>query len=419
MWSPPAFRHVAPGRLEVREGGGCMAVFGLPFLGAGIAVTLVSLGLLPVQNADEVPWFGKLLIMLIGPVFTLVGGALVFGRSWVTLDSSDRTVVKQVGLLVPMSATTHRLDDYTTVMLGFQRGDSDSADQYPISLRARAGKNLRLFSSTQYAEARERAAAVASLLNLEIEDASTDHPVRLPAGQAHLSLQHRARLDEQREELVVRPQSMRSEVIESLDRVQVVIPAPRVHPAVFMVFLVPAAVVAVVFEPFSRFFRDSHTPDPVAWIFLGFMTLAFGILPASTAVTAFLKSRLGRTMITASTTGIHIEERRVWKTRTIASFVADDIVDVDYSTSDSMFASARETAEEMRRSHSSVAEAPIGPGTEHVLKVVRKLVKGSGVTIKTRQGLTTFGEGLDDLEIRYLYYLVRRALVTRASGLPQ
>ena len=31
--------------------------------------------------------------------------------------------------------------------------------------------------------------------------------------------------------------------------------------------------------------------------------------------------------------------------------------------------------------------------------------------IKTRQGLTTFAEGLDDREIRYLHYVVRRALV--------
>ena len=406
----PAIRQVAPGQLEVREGGGCMAVFGLPFLGAGIAVTLASVGLLPVQNADEVPWFGKLLIMLMGPVFTLVGGALVFGRSWVTLNSGDRTVVTQVGLLMPMSTTTYRLDDYTTVLLGFQRGDSDSADQYPISLKARAGKNLRLFSSTQYAEARERAAAVASLFNLEIEDASTDHPVRLTAGQAHLSLQHRARLEHRRDEVVVRPSLMQSEVSESLGGVQIIIPARRVHPAVFIVFFVPMAVVIVLFEPFSRFFRDSHTPDPVAWIFLGFMTLAFGILPASTAVKAFLKSRLGRTTITASTTGIRIEERRAWKTRTVAALAADDIMDVDYSTSDSMYASARETADEMRRSPSAMA-APVGPGTEYVLKVVRKLVKGNGITIKTRQGLTTFGEGLDDPETRYLHYVVRRALV--------
>ena len=38
---PRSFRRIAPGRLEVREGGGCMAVFGLPFLGAGLFMMLI------------------------------------------------------------------------------------------------------------------------------------------------------------------------------------------------------------------------------------------------------------------------------------------------------------------------------------------------------------------------------------------
>lgn len=39
-----------------------------------------------------------------------------------------------------------------------------------------------------------------------------------------------------------------------------------------------------------------------------------------------------------------------------------------------------------------------------------RLVKGSGLVVKTRAGLTTFGEGLTDDEVRYLHALVRRAL---------
>ncbi len=411
----PAFRQTDAGRLEVRDGGGCMAVFGLPFLFAGIAVTLGSIGLLPIPPAADMPWFGRPLMMLMGVVFTLVGGTLALGRHWTTFSAVDRTVVTQIGLLVPMSTTTYRIDDYTAVLLGFQRGDSDSADQYPISLKARAGKNLGLFSSTQYAEARERASAIAILFNLEIEDTTTDHPVRIAAGQAHLSLRHRARLERQREQLVVRPQSMRSVVDEGVDKVVVVIPIRRVHPAALVVFFIPAVVVGFALEPFSRFFRDTHTPDAIGWTFLSFLIVAFGILPASSAVSALLKSRFGRTTVTASSTGIRIEERGVFKTRTIASLAADDIMDIDYSTSDSMFASARSTGEEMRRSRSAPADAPVGPGTDRVLKAVQTLVKSGGITIKTKQGLTTFGEGLDDLEVRYLHYLVRKALTRLAT----
>ena len=37
--------------------------------------------------------------------------------------------------------------------------------------------------------------------------------------------------------------------------------------------------------------------------------------------------------------------------------------------------------------------------------------QAGGVTIKTRQGLTTFAQGLDDREMRYLQYVVRQALI--------
>src|SRR5688500_9786667 len=131
-----SFRRIAPGRLEVREGGGGMAVFGMPFLGVGLFTTLLGAGVIPLQNAHTAPWFRVPTMLFMGTVFTLVGGGLVLGRSWTTLNSADRTIVMQVGLLAPMSTKTYRVDDYNGVLLEFIRGDSDSADQYPVSLKA-------------------------------------------------------------------------------------------------------------------------------------------------------------------------------------------------------------------------------------------------------------------------------------------
>ncbi len=407
------FSQVGPGRLEVREGGGCVAVFGLPFLVAGICVSLISLGLFPLQNAGEVPWFGKPMLLLMGVIFTLVGGALVFGRSWTRLDATGRTVVKQMGLLVPMSTTTHRLDDYASVLLDFQRGDSDSADQFPVSLRARTGRDLRLFSSTQYAESRERATAIASVFRLDIEDRSTDHPVRLSAAQADLSLQHRMRLEHQRDERVVRPANMRSEISVANDGVRIVIPAGQVHPALFLFFLIPVAVPIFLFTPFFRFFQQSKTPDVISWIFLGFLIIAFGLLPALAGLKSFLGSRFGRTTITASTRGITIEQRRVWKTRPVASFDAADIMDIDYSTSETLVVAAKRdvVGQQMEHEGRFGAQAGIDPRMAQALGALSRLVSRNAVTIKTRQRLTSFGEGLADDEIRYLHSIVRRAIV--------
>ena len=42
--------------------------------------------------------------------------------------------------------------------------------------------------------------------------------------------------------------------------------------------------------------------------------------------------------------------------------------------------------------------------------VLSAFIKGQGIIVKTRKGLTTFGEGLSDDEIRYLHGVIERAL---------
>jgi hypothetical protein len=42
--------------------------------------------------------------------------------------------------------------------------------------------------------------------------------------------------------------------------------------------------------------------------------------------------------------------------------------------------------------------------------VLRRLVKSKGIIVKCRSGLVSFGAGLSDEEIRYLYAIVVRTL---------
>jgi hypothetical protein len=212
--------------------------------------------------------------------------------------------------------------------------------------------------------------------------------------QADMSFQHRHRLERQRDELVAPPASMRSEVSDRDGNVTIVIPARRWHPALYLFFLIPMMVPVLLFDPFSRFFRQTKTPDVVSLVFLGFLVVAFGVLPAYSALGAFLKSRRGRTIVTASPAGVRIEERRIWTTRTRATLSAADILDID----------------------DNAASPTAGSATEPLLKTLHKLGIGGGVTIKTRQGLTTFAEGLDDGEVRYLHVMIKRALAPIPSA---
>jgi hypothetical protein len=53
----------------------------------------------------------------------------------------------------------------------------------------------------------------------------------------------------------------------------------------------------------------------------------------------------------------------------------------------------------------------VSPRVERVLLTLARFGKGKGVTVKARTGLTTFGAGLDEAEVRYLHSIVRRALI--------
>ena len=100
--------------------------------------------------------------------------------------------------------------------------------------------------------------------------------------------------------------------------------------------LLREAFLLLVLPALWQFFRQTRTPDPVAWMFLGFLVLFF----AAPAL-AFLKARLGRTVVTASRDGILIEERGVWRVIRSTNLTASEILDVDYSTVDSSMAAWR------------------------------------------------------------------------------
>jgi len=407
-----SFRDVAPGRRRLQEGGGGMALFGIPFLCAGVFLTLAAAGVVQMEKPAGSSAAIWPLVTLFGVAFTAAGSVLVFGRSWITLDATRGAVEKQWGLLVPMRSRIHDVGEYKAVMLTFEAGDSDSADKFPVSLKGRAGGDLRLCSSPRYAEARAWARDIARHLRLDIEDATTDHPRRMVADAAELTIQQRLRIDGADHAILERPATARSEVAHENGMTTLAIPAQRVHPALLALMALPAAIPLIVFNPLAHFFRQTKTPSPIGWFFLGFLLFIFVALPGTIAFNAFVRSRRGRTIVTISSSRVRIQERGAWFTTTTASHQLSDIFDVDYSTAESLLGSARRHAEQSvtQPGATSSAGPAIGRRTERVLTVLSRFAKGRGVTLKTKEGLTSFGQGLSDEEIAYLYSVVKRAL---------
>jgi len=215
---------------------------------------------------------------------------------------------------------------------------------------------------------------------------------------------------------LVRPADARSQVTRGQGDVTIVIPA-RPWPAFLLVTgLIPITIPLVIGPPVATFFRQSQTPAPVAWAFLGFLTLFFGIIPTTMIVTAFLRSRRGATIIEVSKHELRLHERGAWTTKTVASLDASEILDVDYSSRESSVASAKRAAERQVLQAYPSASPDVSPRVERIRAALTRFAQGKGVTLKTRSGLTTFGRGLGDAEVRYLYSIVRRALSGRVGG---
>jgi len=406
---PTAIREIS-GRLEIRDGGGGMAVFGLPFLAAGIFTMLGAAGIVPVNNGGTAPALARPLLALLGFLFSAAGGVLVFGRKWTTLDPMDRRIVRQWGALVPLRESVAALDDFSAVTIGFVRGDSDTADKFPVALKGRTGSDVTLFNATTYAEARAGAMAIARHLHVELEDASTDHPTRQAFDQLDRSFQSRMQRPGTAEPGVEPPANIRSIVTRDADQLQILIPAPRPGPIEIIAALAPLAIPAIFGPILVRTFVQTRTPIYFSGVFLGLFVFGFVVVPGMACLNTLLRSRRGLTMVAVSREGILIRRRRVWRTRTVASIEAAAIVDVDYSTRESAAASARHVAEQRALQTHGQAAVNLSPRTERLLSALAGLVRSGGVTIKTNQGLTTFGEGLEDEEVRYLHAIVRRAL---------
>jgi hypothetical protein len=404
----PAIKEAGPGRLEICEGGGCLTRFGLPFFATGIFMVLASFGVVTMRSDGEP--VTQTAMVLLGAMFTLVGGVLVFGRSISMIDLGQQVVTKQWRILLPVRTWTYQLGNYTAVTLAFVRGDSDSADKYPIGLKGNSVAPLPLCSPTQFAEARQYAAAVARHLGFDIEDTSTDHPARVTASEVDATLQTRLRATISAP-TPVRPSRMTSEVSDADGSVRITIPMPPLNPLAIYGGLFPSLVAAGMLG-WLGFLSTPRPLAPIEWIFVGLLFAGFGVLPMASVVGRWVRSRIGRTIVTVSTQELRVQERGIFRTRTVTALSASEILDVDYSTKESMMTSARRSAEAetatMRNVPSSSTTA--GPNTEWVFGVLSRFLKGKGIVVKTRKGLMTFGEGLADDEIQYLHAIVRRAL---------
>jgi hypothetical protein len=390
MSCPPPFTEIGARQVELRPRATRIALLGVPVFIAGLIFTLIGLHILPAQVPTPQ---ARVESLLIGIPLIFAGGVLPFSGRAILFDADQQRVIVTWSLGIPLRLVERHFDEFTSVLLAVHF-DPESADTYTVRLKARTGKDVRISSSAQFAESRGHAEFLARFLHLDLKDESTDHGAVLSPEQAGSTLQERLRSGVLKPEQVDRPSNMRSEVAEGAAETRLEIPPGR-RAAVHMALgaIIPIVIALFLAPPFVVFLRQSDTFDN--FLQLGPMAIiigAFGVVPL--VIVGYMFFGRGKTTITASRSGIQIDKRGLWRTRSTL-IPAEDILALDYSDFSSML---------------DLAAQQKGIPPPQLPEPLKAWAPSKGILIKSRYGLYTFGEDLPGAELRYLQSLLTRAL---------
>src|SRR5262249_13267920 len=239
-------------------------------------------------------------------------------------------------------------------------------------------------------------------LRLPLADATTDHETVVDPERAGESLQERLRADGSEPEYAVRPPDTRCEAIETASDTRIVIDRPRI-PLVAVVGVVGPAMIFLLFgSTIVQSIWSAHRVPSLSNPLL-ILVLIFGMVTIVAGVNLLVGRRRRRTTVTVSPTGLVIERRGAWRFQT-TMVPAGEMIDIDESTVDGILASTK------RPFH---VTAPSETENDRLLAKLMTWALNSGIVVKTRQDVITFGEGLPASELHYLRQVLRNALTHR------
>lgn len=263
-----------PERYEKKSGGGCLMLFGLPFLAAGLAIMILgATGKLKNESGGAAPVF---LVIPFGAVFAAVGAGLMFGRAGVIFDKRTNQAIKWWGLLVPMKQTVVPLDAMkeVTITKEVRRSDKSTYTVYPVRV-SYGGDQFKICEPRDYQTSRHEAEEAAKFLGVELRDASGGgEGVVRQAAELDQSIREKAQAKGEVVEIPTTPAGSRIKHMLSGGKLTLEVPAPGVSPVmlgiVAMFCLVPVGFMAFFMKDF---FNIDEAPPLFRVFFIGFGVL--------------------------------------------------------------------------------------------------------------------------------------------------
>lgn len=404
------FTYKDQATLEINRGGGCIAIFGLPFLLAGLFVMQIPLGIVPVKGSPGT--LPSIFVVLFGAVFAAVGAALVFGRSGIILDRSRGHIIQWYGLLVPMKRKEYLLDSIRQVEMNFLSGDSDSPATWPVKLSGESiAKPISVLQPTSFTEARQLAEELARFLRKPLVDSSTGE--RITRDHEHLDESYRDRMRRTGEAVSVlppEPPNMRSQVKRTGDGFIIHIPESPMsglHYIPLIFSIVFAVGVAWFFLPG---FLASPMPDFVRFIFLGFIGFFFITLPLLSSLWKMLRFKKEFEKITVTKAFLRVEATKQGKSTTteiplseLEDFLAPSMRGV-------MNTIEVPGMKKVSLGETGTPRMPDGRPVPRFLLSLIKMIGAKGIIARSDKAVVEFAKGLDEAEVAYLFALIRKTI---------
>jgi hypothetical protein len=368
-------------------------------MAGGFYLILTGAGMSTAVSPVDGDFSTNALLLGIGVVLAAAGGMMTFWRQWIVLDKTDGTISVLQGLLVPMKTTREPLDRYESIVITHIERRGKSPERFPVWIRGAGnpGEN-KLCDCATYTDARKRAETIARFLHYPVVDATTDHASVVPADALDEASPAASPAALPEMPAVSRPLRMLSTIGPSLSGgIEIHIPGPAISND-FFVFLLLCTLIAFGFAVGLLTDGDpTRLPGSVAEIF-GALAGGLLLIPLANAVLRRTNPAIGESLVRVSGEGVELARRRLfWYSRQEVSRAS--ILGVDYATGASRWEKNFGPSSGFSRSRFT--------SWRRMRSVQRG---GQGIIIKAVHGSVTFGSGLPDAEVEYLFAEVVRAL---------
>jgi hypothetical protein len=371
-----------PDILIYRSGGGCLALFGLPVLLLGL-LSLTSPIWNPKAPEDRVP--AVVFSLLLGLPFTAAGAVLLLGRAGKLLDRRVRSLTAWWGALGWRRERRYSLDDFDTVWISRKLRGSRKHPHTEYPVRVKGGKSLVTIEEyREYRPARRTAEDLARFLQCRIVDAAGDREVVREPDTLDQSLRDRARRKGWKVEVPDRPDGARTRREDRGRTGRFHVPSPGLQKPHYIQLAMGISVPLATGGLFVLFMvGDEDPPNAWKWLLLGFLAAVFIIYYPYIQVGGALRSATRRATVDVSPELLKVVETGFLLNRT-TEIPAGELEELRVESADAIRADRDLTVRDQS-------------GRTNL-----RLASGRVIYACSDSSTVTFGQGLDDDELKWL-----------------